>query len=58
MKKLKTAIVGLGVVGRLRKDWIEKNNNYKIIAISDTRFKNDFKKKTFFITRTLKKFYL
>ena len=49
MKKLKTAIVGLGVVGRLRKEWIEKNNNYKIIAISDIRFKNNFKKKRYFL---------
>ena len=55
MKKLKTAIVGLGVVGRLRKDWIEKNNNYKIIAISDTRFKNDFKKKDIFYYQDFKK---
>ena len=44
MVKLSTAIIGLGVVGKRRKIFIEKNNNYKIIAISDIRFKKDFKK--------------
>ena len=44
MVKLSTAIIGLGVVGKRRKIFIEKNNNYKIIAISDIRFKKDFKR--------------
>ena len=39
MVKLSTGIIGLGVVGKRRKIFIEKNNNYKIIAISDIRFK-------------------
>lgn len=45
MIKLNTAIIGLGVVGKRRKIFIEKNSNYKIIAISDVRFKKNFKKK-------------
>jgi predicted dehydrogenase len=45
MIKLSTAIIGLGVVGKRRKIFIEKNSNYKIIAISDVRFKKNFKKK-------------
>lgn len=43
--KLNTAIIGLGVVGKRRKEFIEKNKNYKLVAISDVRFKKDFKKK-------------
>jgi predicted dehydrogenase len=45
MNKISTAIIGLGVVGKRRKYFIEKNSNYKIIAISDIRFKKNFKKK-------------
>jgi predicted dehydrogenase len=45
MNKISTAIIGLGVVGKRRKYFIEKNLNYKIIAISDIRFKKNFKKK-------------
>jgi predicted dehydrogenase len=45
MNKISTAIIGLGVVGKRRKYFIEKNPNYKIIAISDIRFKKNFKKK-------------
>ena len=45
MNKISTAIIGLGVVGKRRKYFIEKNPNYKIIAISDVRFKKNFKKK-------------
>ena len=45
MKKINVAIVGLGVVGKRRKEFIEKNKNYNLIAISDSRFKRDFKKK-------------
>ena len=44
MYKLKTAIIGFGVVGKRRKIFIEKNKNYKVIAISDIRFKKNFKK--------------
>ena len=44
MHKLKTAIIGFGVVGKRRRIFIEKNKNYKIVAISDVRFKRNFKK--------------
>jgi len=43
--RLNTAIIGLGVVGKRRKQFIEQNKNYKLIAISDIRFKKDFKKR-------------
>ena len=45
MTKISAAIIGLGVVGKRRRFFIEKNRNYKIIAISDIRFKKNFKKK-------------
>jgi predicted dehydrogenase len=45
MNKISTAIIGLGVVGKRRKYFIEKNSHYKIVAISDIRFKKNFKKK-------------
>ena len=54
MIKLKTAIIGMGVVGKRRKYFIEKNNNYKIIAVSDITFKKDIKKKIFIIIRIIK----
>ena len=44
MKKLLTAIIGMGVVGKRRKYFIEKNRNYKIVAVSDITFKKDSKK--------------
>ena len=44
MKKINVAIVGLGVVGKRRKEIIEKNKNYNLKAISDSRFKRDFKR--------------
>ena len=44
MNRLLTAIIGLGVVGKRRKYFIEKNKNYKIVAISDIRFKKNFKR--------------
>jgi hypothetical protein len=47
MPKISTAIIGLGVVGKRRKFFIEKNSNYKITAISDIRFKNNFKRNLF-----------
>ncbi len=45
MKKINVAIVGLGVVGKRRKEFIEKNKYYNLIAISDSRFKKNFKRK-------------
>ena len=48
MKKILTAIIGLGVVGKRRKFFIEKNKKYKLVAISDIRFKKDTKKNNIF----------
>ena len=45
MNKLRTAIIGMGVVGKRRRYFIEKNKNYQIIAVSDNTFKKDLKKK-------------
>ena len=39
---IRVAIIGLGVVGKKRKFFIEKNKNYKLVAASDIRFKKDF----------------
>ena len=49
-KTLKTAIIGYGVVGKRRKIYIERNKNYKLLYISDTKFKKNTKSKsiTFF----------
>tara|TARA_B100001769_G_C21709384_1_gene391062 strand:+ start:217 stop:369 length:153 start_codon:yes stop_codon:yes gene_type:complete len=47
MRKLKTAIIGMGVVGKRRKYFIEKNKNYRIVAVSDITFKSDIKKKKY-----------
>ena len=41
-KALKTAIIGYGVVGKKRKLFIEQNKNYKLIYISDIKFKKSF----------------
>ena len=43
--KLNVAIIGFGVVGKRRKDYIVKNNNYNLVAISDIKFKKDFTRK-------------
>ena len=45
MKKINTAIIGFGVVGKRRKLFIEKNKNYNLKYISDITFKNNFFKK-------------
>ena len=45
MKKINTAIIGFGVVGKRRKFFIEKNKNYNLKYISDITFKNNFSKK-------------
>ncbi len=44
MKKILTAIIGLGVVGKRRKNYIEKNKKFQLVAVSDIRFTKDFKK--------------
>ena len=57
MIKLSTAIIGLGVVGKRRKFFIEKNSNYKIVAISDIRFKNNFRKNNTLYFRNYESLY-
>ena len=49
-KTLKTAIIGYGIVGKRRKLFIERNKNYKLLYISDIKFKKTIKSKsiTFF----------
>ncbi len=54
MRKLKTAIIGMGVVGKRRKYFIEKNKNYRIVAVSDITFKSDIKKKNIHYYRNYK----
>ena len=46
IKTLKTAIIGYGVVGKKRKLFIERNKNYKLLYISDIKFKNNIKNKS------------
>ena len=45
MKKITTAIIGFGVVGKRRMKFIKKNKFYDLISISDIRFKKNFNKK-------------
>ena len=40
--KINVAIIGLGVVGKKRREFIKNNNNYNLIAVSDVLFKKDF----------------
>ena len=44
MKKIKVAIIGMGVVGTKRKFFLSTNNKYLIKYVSDNRFKKDFTK--------------
>ena len=44
MKKINTAIIGFGVVGKRRKRFIEINKNYNLKYISDISFKKDYLK--------------
>ena len=39
MKKIRVAIVGLGVVGLKRKFFLSKNKKYQIKYVSDIKFK-------------------
>ena len=45
MKKIREAIIGCGVVGKRRKNFITKNKNYELVAVSDICFKKKFLKK-------------
>jgi len=44
MKKINTAIIGFGVVGKRRKRFIETNKNYNLKYISDISLKKNFSK--------------
>ena len=46
IKKLKTAIIGYGVVGKKRRLFIEKNKSYELLYISDIKFKKNIKSKS------------
>jgi len=46
IKTLKTAIIGYGVVGKKRKLFIERNKNYKLLYVSDTKLKKNIKNKS------------
>ncbi len=43
--KINVAIIGLGVVGKKRRKYIEQNRYFNLIAVSDIRFKKNFVKK-------------
>ena len=43
--RINVAIIGLGVVGKKRRLFIEKNKKYNLVAASDIRFRKDFKRK-------------
>ena len=43
--KLNVAIIGFGVVGRKRREFIENNKKYNLVAVSDIIFKKDFIRK-------------
>ena len=40
--KLNVAIIGYGVVGKRRREYIAKNKNYNLVAVSDILFKKNF----------------
>tara|TARA_B100000795_G_scaffold252215_1_gene221604 strand:+ start:501 stop:1496 length:996 start_codon:yes stop_codon:yes gene_type:complete len=40
--KINVAIIGLGVVGKKRREFISNNKSYNLIAVSDILFKKDF----------------
>ena len=40
--KINVAIIGLGVVGKKRREFIKNNKNYNLIAVSDVLFKKNF----------------
>ena len=43
--KINVAIIGYGVVGKKRREFIDKNKNYNLVAISDILFKKNFERK-------------
>jgi predicted dehydrogenase len=55
MKKIRVAIIGMGVVGTKRKFFLSKNKKYLIKYISDNRFKKDFTKNNIAYYKNYKK---
>ena len=51
--KINVAIIGLGVVGKRRRKYIEQNRYFNLIAVSDIRFKKNFIKKKFIILKIM-----
>lgn len=45
MKKIKVGIIGYGIVGSKRRIYIDKNKYFKLVAVSDIKFKNKYLKK-------------
>lgn len=43
-QKIRVAIAGMGVVGKKRREFIEKNLNFDLVGICDVRFKRDLNK--------------
>jgi len=54
MKKIISAIIGFGVVGKRRMKFIKKNKFYDLISISDIRFKKNFNKKKIYFFKNYK----
>lgn len=55
MKKIKVAIIGMGVVGKKRKFFLSRNKKYIVKYISDIRFKKDFIRKNITYFKDYKK---
>jgi len=55
MKKIKVAIIGMGVVGTKRKFFLSTNKKYLVKYISDNRFKKDFTKNDIIYYKDYKK---
>ena len=41
MEKLRVGIVGYGIVGKRRREYIDRNKYLKTVAVSDINFKKD-----------------
>jgi len=54
IKTLKAAIIGYGVVGKRRRMYIERNKNYKLLYISDIKFKKNIMNKTIIFFKNYK----
>ena len=54
IKKLKTAIIGYGIVGKRRRMYIDRNKDYKLLYISDIKFKKNIKSKSIIFFKNYK----